>query len=432
MRSRIPAALGAATVAAFALAACSTGGDAPAGPAQDDDAPITVWVDDTRAVPAQEYAAAHPELGATVEPVDNTHGNIASQISLAVKAGKEVPDVVFLSYPDELANLVVNPVNYALPLDEAAGQDVLDGFAAGSLAGCTFGGKVYCLPNDLAQTVLYYDSALMQELGYAVPTTFDEWRDLGASLAADHPGYSLGSVSSRYGLNGYYGSSACPFNTSPDPTTAVIDVDALECTRVGDVLGPLLADGTVSTLDPFDPVVTKTVADGKLLAAIYPSWMGEYGIKPNAPAEGRWAVAPMPTWDGADDNLSGGVGGGVWVVSATAENRDAAVAFAVGMSTDVDVQTAAATYPAATAAADAWLAKVADDPWYAADPSDVYREAAGKISPSLGLVRYQVQLEDSFNATLLDSAGERMDTALEAFGDQAVQAAETAGYTVQE
>ncbi|WP_328472836.1 ABC transporter substrate-binding protein [Streptomyces sp. NBC_00448] len=413
------------------LAACGGQNGARSDVKQQASAPITIWVDDTRTKPAQEYAAAHPELKATVKSVDNTHGNIPAQIALAVKAGKDVPDAVFLSYPDELANMLVNPVNYALPLDGVVGSDVLDGFAKGSTAACTFDGKTYCLPNDLAQTVLYYDKPLFAKFGYSVPKTFDEWLALGLRVGKEHPGYSLGSVNSRYGLNGYYGSSGCAFNQSSSPTTVTIDVKSPACTRVDDVIGPLLANKTLSKLDPFDAAYTPIVKNDKLLATISPAWMGDYGIKPTSPKKGRWAVAPMPTWKGAATNASGTAGGGIWVVSAKSKNKAAAAKFATGMATDPKVQAASSGYPAYTADADIWLKQVAKDDWYAEDPSAVYRDAAGKISPTLGFVRFQVQAEDAFNATVLKSGGHDIGAALEKFGEQLTKAAQSASYSVK-
>ncbi|MCX5143955.1 ABC transporter substrate-binding protein [Streptomyces sp. NBC_00338] len=418
-------------VTSLMLAGCGGQNESKSDVKQDAGAPITIWVDDTRTKPAQEFAAAHPGLKATIKSVDNTHGNISAQIALAVKAKKDVPDAIFLSYPDEIAGMMVNPVNYALPLNDVVGPDVLGGFAKGSTAACTFDGKTYCLPNDLAQTVLYYNKSLFKEFGYTVPKTFDEWLALGLKVGKEHPGYSLGSVNSRYGLNAYYGSSGCAFSASSSPTTVKIDLKSPECTRVNDVIGPLLANKTLSPLDPFDAAYMPVVKSGKLLASISPSWMGDYGIKPTAPKKGDWAAAPMPTWKGATTNASGTAGGGIWVVSALSKNRDAAAKFASGMATDPVVQSTSPGYPASTAAADAWLKKVAKDDWYAEDPSAVYRDAAGKISPTLGFVRFQVQAEDAFNATVVKSRGRDIGAALTAFGDRVSKAAKSASYTVK-
>lgn len=429
MKSKNLAMLGIAAVGAIVLAGCS--GGASDAPEQDADAAITVWVDDTRNAPAEEYAAAHPELKVKIEPVDNTQGAISSRIALATKAGDDLPDVVFLSTPDELSTLLANPVNFALGLNDNIDKSVLDGFAEGSTGACTFGGDVYCLPNDIAQTVVYYNKPLFEQFGYTVPTTFDEWLALGEKLAVEHPGYSLGTVNARYGLDAYYASSQCELTDSDDPTTVTLDPTAEECTRVNAVVGPLLANGTLSTLDPFDPAFLPLVTDGKMLATISPSWMGEYGIKPNSPTEGQWAVAPTPSWGGTDEHVAGAVGGGVWVVSAKSANQKAAIEFATALSTDPEIQSAAPTYPADTASAEKWLEKVSADPWYAEDPSAVLSDAAGRLSPTQGYVRYNTQLLDNFNATVIADAGGDIDAAWATFGEQALAAAKAAGYTVK-
>jgi multiple sugar transport system substrate-binding protein len=435
MRNKGRAVLACASVVVL-LTSCGAGDDEPGGTGtasgaeQSGDGPITVLVDETRRQPAEDWAKANRDVEITVEVADNSQGAIPSKIALAKKGGEDLPDVIFLSQPDEISTLAANPVNFPLDLTDVVDGDVLQSFADGSVERCTFDGKVYCLPNDIAQTVLYYNEKLFDEFGYTVPATFTEWRELGDEVAAEHPGYSLGTVSGRYGADGYYGSSGCPLNESSSPTEVRIDVTDQACTRVNDVIGPMMANGTLSTLDPFDTTYVTTVTEGKLLAAIAPSWFGAYGIKPNYAAEGEFAVAAMPTWDGAEDALSGAVGGGLWLVSADSDNVPAAVDFITAMTTDEEILVASATYPANEPGAEAWLAATAADTWYAQDPSAVFVEQAGKISPSLGYVRYQTQLLDAYSSTVVASKGTGIDAALGAFGAKITQAAEAAGYTV--
>ena len=419
------------------LTACSSGGSGGASDtgtgsakAQDPATPITVLVDDTRKAPAEAWAKAHPSPAITVQVADNTQGAIPSKIALAKKSGEKLPDVVFLSQPDELATLAANPVNYPLDLKTVVDAGTLGSFAKGSVERCTFQGKVYCLPNDIAQTVLYYNKTLFDKWGYTVPTTFDAWRELGERVAKEHPGYSLGSVSGRYGTDAYYGSSGCPLNASSSPTEVKINVTDPACARVNAVIGPLMANGTLSTLDPFDANYVKTVSGGKLLAAIMPSWFGAYGIKPNYKKNGDYAVAAMPTWAGASDTTSGAVGGGLWLVSATSGNVKAATDFVKALTTDEKILVTAPTYPANTPGATAWLKATSADKWYAQDPSAVYADQAGKISPTLGYVRYQTQLLDAYNSTVVAGKGKDIDSALASFGERISQAAQAAGYSV--
>lgn len=420
-----------AVTAVTLTAACS----GPSAGGSDTKAPITVWVDADRAAQAQAYVTAHPEVKITLDTIDPTQGNNTSKIALAEKAGSGIPDVIFLGSPDEISTLSSNSINFPLALNGLVPQNVLDGFK--SEGRCTFGGKIYCLGNDLGQTVLWYNKPLFKQWGYSVPTTFDEFKQLGIKLAQEHPGYNLGTVNGRYGVDAFFGSSGCPIIDATSATAVSINTTDTKCTRVGDVLGPLMANGTLSTLDLFDKNYTAQVAAGKVVAMIGASWVADFAFKPmttnsgtSFDANGKYAAAPMPTWSGESKNWSGAVGGGIWIVSNKAANRKAAVDFAVGMTTDPAVAKKQSTYPAYGPSADIWLQEKASDPWYAADPSTVLRDAAANVNPADGYVRYQTQNLDAFNATVIKNGTTDMAGALAEWGKEATQAAQASGYTV--
>jgi ABC-type glycerol-3-phosphate transport system substrate-binding protein len=429
-RKKTFVALAVVAAAAAVLTGCSsTGSSTPtAGVKQVPNSAITVWTPAGSSVPA--WAKGHPKDKVNLDVVDDAAGVFTSKISLAIKAGSGVPDVIFLANPDEISSLVSNNIKYALPLNGEVSNSVLNSFIPGTVARCTFDGKAYCLPNDIAPTVVYYNTQLFKQFGYSVPKTYSQWLALGENLAKNHPGYSLGSISDRYGLDGIIGASGCPFEQSSSPLVATINMQASTCTRVANVIGPLMQDGTLSTADPFSPSQTALVQSGKLLAAIYPAWMGLYGIKPNAKANGIWAVAPMPTWPGEKTGASGAVGGGIWVVSARSKNLKLALKFAEDMTTVTKWNTNPSGYPANKNEATTWLANVAKDPWYAKDPAPVYEAASSKISPSLGYVRYQTQIDDAYLATIIKSGGNNISSAFEQFGTEITSAAKSSGYTV--
>ena len=428
-----------ATISAGALAgvAALSSANAASSVQLDPKAPLTVWVDGNRSTQAQAYKAAHPELNITIDVVDASQGSNTSKIALAEKAGSGIPDVVFLGSPDEISTLSVNPINYPLALNDLVPKDVFNGFPAGSLNRCTYGGKIYCLGNDTGQTVLWYNKAQFEAWGYSVPKTFDEFKALGIKLAVEHPGYNLGTVNGRYGVDAFFGSSGCPIIDATSVTDVTINTADPKCTRVGDVIGPLIANGSLSTLDLFDKNYTAQIAAGHTIAMIGASWTADFAFKPmttdsgtSFDAKGKYAAAPMPIWSGESTNWSGAVGGGIWVVSAKAKNRQAAVDFAIAMTTSPEIAKTQTTYPAFGPNADIWLKAKAVDQWYAADPSSVLKEAASHVNPADAYVRYQKQALDSFNQTVIANGATDMAAALKAWGTQVTQAAKSAGYTV--
>ncbi|MDR1432453.1 MAG: extracellular solute-binding protein [Propionibacteriaceae bacterium] len=436
MRKQI--AIGAAAMlAATVLAGCSGGSAQPAA-SDDPTAPLLVWVDAERQPVVQKFieekfTSSHPGIEVKVELVDATQGTNTAKIALAQKAGEGVPDIVFIGSPDEIASLSANPINYPLALNGLVEQSVLDDFP--SAKRCSYGDQIYCLGNDTGQTVFWYNKALFDEWGYSAPATFSEFKELGVKLAQEHAGYNLGTVNGRYGTDAWLGSSGCPFIDVVDPVQVRINLADPKCSRVIDVMAPLLENGALANLDLFDKNYTAQVADGKVVGMIGASWVADFAFKPmfkdankEAEGSGKYAAAPMPTWDGESTNWSGAVGGGIWVASASTKNKQATVDFLVGITTDIDIAKAQATYPAYIPGAQAWLADKAADTWYAENPSEVLLDAANKVNPADGYVRYQTELLESFNATVIK--GNASADSLAQFGEQAKAAAEATGYTV--
>ena len=107
--------------------------------------------------------------------------------------GSGWPDVVFAE--PRLVGRVADEA-HAFPLD-LKGRVPATSSATTTGWGCTFGDKIYCLRHDLAHFVPYYNEPLMEQFGYDVPTTFEELQALSDKVAAEHPGYLLGTVRRR-------------------------------------------------------------------------------------------------------------------------------------------------------------------------------------------------------------------------------------------
>ncbi len=154
---------------------------------QSADSPITVWVDASRAPAVEAFQKAHPEIPVKVETYDgsaNGSNSFKTKMALFDQAGKGWPDVVFSTQNNDAAwasQSAGGQQPFAAVLDEGVvPDDVLNNFTEGALNPCTVADKVYCLRNDLAQEVLWYDKSLMDQFGYTVPTTWEEYQALGA------------------------------------------------------------------------------------------------------------------------------------------------------------------------------------------------------------------------------------------------------------
>jgi ABC-type glycerol-3-phosphate transport system substrate-binding protein len=178
-------------------------------------------------------------------------------------------------------------------------------FTPGALESCTLGGRLYCLRNDLAPTVLWYDARLMRTFGYPVPKTWKEYRALGERVAKEHPGHVIGTINGKYGAGVFFAGSGCPTREARSLTEVRIDVTDPACTRVAEVLEPLAANGSLSTVSPTDPAFARLGQEGRVLMLPGPAWFGDFLFKPSYRLPpGHLAAAPMPVWDGEDTSYA--------------------------------------------------------------------------------------------------------------------------------
>ncbi|MDX3855308.1 ABC transporter substrate-binding protein [Streptomyces sp. AK02-01A] len=381
----------AAVLAGCASADTATGPSASSAPAfkpvaQKDGSQITVWADSTRLPSVQAYQKSHPDVKMKIVTYDGgADGStyLQSKVQLFDRTGSGWPDVVFGSPTDVTwASEPTKPGGqpFAAPLDDKlVPSATLDGFAKGSLAPCQFNDHTYCLRNDIAQVVLWYNKALMDKWGYPVPTTWEQYEALGKRVAKEHPGYLVGSVGDTNSHESYFWSGQCPAFSLVKPNTLRSDLKDEKCVRMATLLDGLISAKAVTTKGFFSQGFAKDSGD-KVLMAYGPSWYGQYLFKAafKAPAK-QIAVAPPLTWPGETTATTGNVGGGVWMVSSHSANLKASSDLVTWLTTSDENQASAPTYPAYTKAAEAWLANPANSDYFANDVSEPFQQAADEV-----------------------------------------------------
>ncbi|SDT08746.1 carbohydrate ABC transporter substrate-binding protein, CUT1 family [Streptomyces sp. TLI_053] len=443
MRSPVPTSRPAAfrralTCAAAALtvlvAGCSSGAGATKSDGSitsDANETLLVWTDPTRQAGFEQFQKAHPDIKMKIETYD---GNaLLTKMKLFNRTGKGWPDILFDGRTTRIAQWTDPSMDYAQPLDALVPQDVRAQFGS-SNDPCTADGKLYCLRNDLAQTVLWYDKTLMDQFGYQVPKTWDEYRTLGERVAKEHPGYIIGSAGSQFSYYDYFWASGCPIQQVTGPKKVHIDLKDPRCTRVAELLDPLVKAGSVTGVGLFDPEMAQLGKQGKVLMLPGASWLGDFLFKPEnlfATPNGRIAAAPYPSWQGETTNWSGSVGGGIYVVSRHSKNMKGAAEVVQWMTTSTDYQKTAPTYPAYGPAAKAWAERLAGDKFYAADPFPVMEQQSAKVNPVESPTSYDV--EGAFTEVLVPSvrSGAGIAAALDALQTRLVNLAKADGYVVE-
>jgi ABC-type glycerol-3-phosphate transport system substrate-binding protein len=421
--------IGIAAIAAMtlSLAACSGTTNTASGGKPT----VTLWVD----TPRVPQATLYQKLMAgkqTIKIEVIAQGDAQTKIALHNRTKSGWPDVIFGSAAD--TSQFLDPSNgYAADLTKLVSKKIFDGFGEGN-SDCLFDGKYYCLKNDLANTVLWYNTKIFKELNLTVPTTMDEFAATAMKLKGT--GYSAGAV----GDQGYYAmflqSSECPLADVTKPNVVRIAPSDPKCTRVTNLVQPLLDAGVLDKRSSFDPGFIADVAKkDKVAMTLGPSWFGDFVIKPAASwgvPTGEIAAANMPSWGTGKDNRSGAWGGGVFTVSSHSKFPQAAADAAVWMTTSDAMATAETTptFPAYGPANKLWEKRISADAYYASNPYPAMAAGANKISQVDRPVRFAFVAQIGSTLQVDINAGKSLETALNDYAVSMQKLAPSSGYKV--
>ncbi|RFA15717.1 sugar ABC transporter substrate-binding protein [Subtercola boreus] len=435
-----------AAVATVGLLSACSGGDTGASDSglgfqsveQVADSPITVWVDAAREPIATAFKAANPDIPITIETYDGNAGgsdSFKTKMALFDQSGEGWPDVVFSTQTND-ASWAAQESNgvqaFAAPLNKGVLDDsFLSGFTAGANAPMTVDGTVYGLRNDLAPVVLWYNQKLLDQFGYTVPTTWEEYEALSDKLAADHPGYILGSVGD--GFTGtyvyYWGAQAPIFQVDGDAFSTNFADDHSK--RMTALLDHMIANKTLVQ----DSVFGANFASysDKLVAIPGPAWysgavfQNTAGL--NVPAGEIGAAAPL-YWNG-EDKVTGNVGGGVWYASSHSKNLKAVADFLkYAVSSDKAAELASGL-PAYTATSDAWLKTQSGSGYFVGDFAGAVNTAASSVWDGWGFPSFSP--ETAYSSIVIPglAAGKSVADLVPAWEAEIKNEAQVQGYTVK-
>jgi ABC-type glycerol-3-phosphate transport system substrate-binding protein len=429
-----------ASACVLMVSACGGGGGGTTAnpqsgftPAPQTGGTLVVWVDSTRMAAAQLYQKNHPGVKMDIVSYDgdaNGSNYLQTKVSLFNRTRDGWPDVVFSSQNNEVS--WARDAGFTAPLNKGVfPQSLLDGWAPGANDPCTVDGTLYCLRNDLSQTVLWYNATLLKQWGYPVPGTWPEYQALGQKVAAEHPGYLVGAAGDTFTPEIYLWAGKCGANQVTGPKAVTVNTTSTDCTRMATLLDTLIKAGSMSTSSVFSSDFDKNSAD-KILMMPGPSWYGGSLFQGTFKTPtGQVAVAPMPQWPDDPKPSVGNVGGGTWLLSAHSGNLKAATDFLVWATTSDDYQGKTAPgYPAYAPAAKTWLASQTSSGYYAGDIAAPLQAAAGQVWPGWGYGQFSQEAIWAATVTPGLSAGKTIASMLPAWQTAIVNYAQTNGYQV--
>jgi len=432
-----------AAVGALALAtvaACGNGGGSASSgstngfkPVAQTGGTLTVWVDSDRLQAAQLYQKQNPDVKMNIVSYDgdsNGSNYLQTKVSLFNRTRTGWPDVVFSSQNNEASWAV--QAGFLAPLNKGLiPQSTLAGWATGANDPCTVNGTVYCLRNDLSQTVLWYNAKLMTQWGYQVPTTWEQYQALGQKVATEHPGYLIGDAGDTWTPEVFMWASKCGANQITGPKAVTVNTSSANCTKMASLLDTLIQNKTMALSSVFSSDFDKNEAD-KILMLPGPAWFGGAVFQGTfkTPA-GQIAAAPLPQWSGESSPTVGNVGGGTWLLSAHSANLKAATAFLTWVTTSDDYQGKLAPgYPAYAPAAKTWLAGQASSGYYSGDITAPLQAAANQVWSGWGYGQFSQEAIWAATVTPGLTAGKSIVSLLPAWQSAIGNYARSDGYQV--
>ncbi|MFB4282285.1 ABC transporter substrate-binding protein [Nonomuraea sp. MTCD27] len=427
-----PSPAGTAKTDAGTPAAASPYGFAPA---PQKDGKLVVWVDSTRLDAAKAYQAAHPDKQLDIVTYDgnaNGSNSLKTKVQLFNRAGEGWPDVVFTtdnntaSWASQGDDAFVAPLNKGL-ID----QGTLSGFAKGALDVCTVDGAVYCLRNDLAQVVLWYNKKLLDKFGYEVPRTWEEYQALGEKVAAEHPGHIIGTAGDAWAPEIYMWGAQCPANQVTAAKAITVKATDPACVRAAQLIDKLVAGKTMSMLPLFGPDFAKNLGD-KVLMLPGPAWYGGAVFQGALKTpKGELAVGDALHWADQNPPVTGNVGGGAWWVSRHSARLDAAKDFVTWVATSDEYQVEKSPgYPAYSPAAAKWIARQQESGYYAGDIAAPITAAAAQVWPGWGSPEFSQEAVWAKTVIPGQTAGKTVESLLPEWQTAIEQQAQVFGYQV--
>ncbi|KOG50834.1 ABC transporter substrate-binding protein [Streptomyces griseoflavus] len=345
-RRRTTLALAGGLTALTLLPACGGGAAGSEGP-------VTLtywgWTKGTRQA-VDAFNAAHRDTKVRFEEIPSGAAGGYAKISNAVRAGN-APDLVSVEYPTLPEFVSQGAIKDITPY---VTPELKKKLLPQAVQLTTLGGRNWAVPFDAAPQVYYYRKDFFTRHKIEVPRTWDAFRTAAAAARKAGPKARIGTFfpddPTTFEAMAWQ-AGARWFATQGDSWK--LDTTGPATRKVTAYWQGLLKDGLVHTHVSFSPGWTNSLRGGGTVGYLGASW-GAGVLKGTLPDQsGKWAAAPVPTWDGRP--ASGMLGGSTTAVTKGSRHTEAAVRFAAWMSTAPEAVRArvasgeSSAYPAAMA-----------------------------------------------------------------------------------
>ena len=322
--------------AALGLTACS-GGSTDGGAVDGEGKTLTVWImqgtnPDSEAFFDEVGAAFKKETGAKLD-VEHVQWADAHDRFVTSIAGNTTPDVAETgtTWTAEFADAgALYPIG-----DDVKAAGLEDDLVEGLVESGTYEDEMYGMPWYAGVRSLVYRSDILDELGLAAPTTWDEIVEVGNAVKAAHPDMMPFAVpgDAEFGVYPWIWGAGGEISEK-DGDKWVSGLASDESRKGIEFYTGLATEQGFSSAGATtwkETDVLDSFVQGDVAMALMGSWTPATIVEKNADLEGKFAAVPIP---GEKSGISPSVLGGSHLsVFNTAKDKDLAFAFVEMMTT---------------------------------------------------------------------------------------------------
>ncbi|KAA8817343.1 extracellular solute-binding protein [Bifidobacterium callitrichos] len=301
-----------------------------------------------------------------------------------------------------------------------------------------YAGKLYGIPGDQSQTVMFYRHDLMERYGLQAPATWDEFYEEGVRLHTRNPGRYLGILDTtdvQHYLSFFRMAGAKPWVVEGDSTIRFQMTDD----RVRFVAGFLqqcLDDGVLCA-EPLWDNRYMLPASGKYLTVTYANWLGKI-LAASYPADkGLWKVALPPGFVDPSQTMTAEIGGSTLAISAGLPPVRQRAALTFIRWFQLDPTSIELRAPGGVSAAAGYVEDLTRrgtmDPYFNQSIYDVYAKSAARVNLDWDNLLFFSQLDAEFTRLVAPALrpGGRSDDRLDEWERRLRLYAASQGFTVK-
>jgi multiple sugar transport system substrate-binding protein len=415
----------------------SGGGEAQGSPeaieaALEEGGSITYWTW-TPSAEAQVKAFEEEFPNVDVDLVNAGTGNDHyTRLQNAIKAGSGAPDVAQIEYQAlpqfALPGSLVDLTQYGFDEFEAD-------YTPSTWASVHAGEGLFGLPQDSGPMALFYNKEVFDKAGIEVPATWDEYVAAAEALKEADPSACITNDSGDAGFTTsmIWQAGGTPFQTDGEQVT--IDLQDEGAQQWTDVWNQLVENELVCDLPGWTDEWYKALGDGTIATMPLGAWAPGVFQSSVPGGEGKWRVAPLPTYDGQPATAENG--GSAQSVLEQSANPDLAAAFVKWLNHDGGLEAflESGGFPATTAELSDPEFVDKKDPYFGGQPvNQVLTAAADSVVEGWQYLPFQLYANTIFGDTVGKSyqAHSDLNEGLVAWQDALVDYGNQQGFQVNE